>query len=253
MRSRWLFQMGVFLLAGCFGSPQANDSSFVVTIYVAASTRVPVEQIAAAFESETGTRVLVQPGASSMLAKQIQQGGPADLFLSADEASADFLAAKELVAERVDLLTNRLVVIVPATASRLSIKQLRDLADPAVKKLALAEPGVPAGEYGRAALRFARILEDVKPRLVGAIDVSATLQLVARGEVDAGIVYATDARNNSKVRIALEIDPKAHPPIRYPLLLLRPRPDTAARRLYKFMSSEKAAALFRQAGFGVVQ
>jgi molybdate transport system substrate-binding protein len=111
---------------------------------------------------------------------------------------------------------------------------------------------VPAGEYARQALHKAGVWDKVEGRVVGGIDVRATLQFVARGEAEAGLVYRTDARDQTKVHVAVEVDPGLHEPIRYPLVLLRREPmKEAARRFYDYLGSEKSAAAFERAGFGV--
>jgi molybdate transport system substrate-binding protein len=243
-----------FVAAGCGphdggSAPQPGP----VVVFAAASTKEAVEQAAREFQRETGIPVEVSLGPSSGLAKQIEQGASADLFLSADQASADYLAEKRLVSDRRDLLTNRLVVVVPAD-SDLGVHELRDLADPRIRRLALAEPKVPAGEYARQALRKDGVWDQVEGRVVGGTDVRATLQFVARGEAEAGLVYATDALGESRVRVAVRVDPKLHEPIRYPLVLLWREPMTeAARRLYDYLGSEKSAGVFERAGFGVVR
>ena len=235
------------ILSGCSGSEHPPDR---VVIFAAASTTEAVQQTSKDFQAETGIAVEVSLGPSSGLAKQIEAGGGADLFLSADEASADYLADKQLVAQRRDLLTNRLVVVVPAD-SDITIKALRDVADPRIRRLALAEPKVPAGEYARQALRNVDVWDKVSERVVGGIDVRATLQFVIRGEAEAGLVYRTDALAESRVRVALEIDPKLHEPIRYPLVLIRRESiKESAWRYYDYLGSEKAAAVFQRFGFG---
>jgi molybdate transport system substrate-binding protein len=224
-----------------------------VPIFVAASTKVAVEQIAADFNKETGIGVEVVPGPSSGLVKQIEQGAKAELFLSADQASADRLAEKGLIDERRNLLTNTLVVIVPADSS-LEIKDLNALADASVKRLAVAEPKVPAGEYARDALTKAGILDKVQDKFVGGIDVKATLQFVARGEADAGFVYLTDAIGNSQVKVAFQVPADLHRPIEYPLVLLKQgTADAGAKRLYEYLGSEKAAKVFEGARFGLAR
>jgi molybdate transport system substrate-binding protein len=241
-----------FVLAGC--GPDRGGSARQpgpVALFAAASTKEAVEQAAKDFRGETGIPVEVSLGPSSGLAKQIEQGAPADLFLSADQASADYLAARQLVSERRDLLTNRLVVVVPAD-SEIGVTELRDLTGPRIQRLALAEPKVPAGEYARQALRKAGVWDQVEGRVVGGIDVRAALQFVARGEADAGLVYRTDALGDSRVRAAVQVDPGLHDPIRYPLVLLRREPmKEGARRFYDYLGSEKSAGVFERAGFGV--
>lgn len=240
-------------LAGCVTRPAGDgDKPESVTIFVAASTREAVEQIAKDFQAETGSAVEISPGPSSALAKQIDQGAPADLFLSADEPTADYLAGKGLVERRRVLLRNRLVVVVPVE-SNVQLQELADVADPQIKKLALAVEKVPAGEYSRQALAKAGVWEKVRDRVVSGTDVRVTLQLVERG-ADAGMVYYTDAAVSSGVRVALEVDPKLHTPIEYPLVLVRrDRVKDAARKFYDYVSSEKAAETFRRAKFEVAR
>ena len=193
----------------------------------------------------------VSPGPSSKLAKQIVEGAPADLFLSADQANADYLGEKGMIAQRRDLLGNRLVVVVPADSS-IAVSRLADLARADVKQLALAVEKVPAGEYAREALRAVGVWQSVEGKVVGGEDVRATLAFVERG-ASAGIVYATDPMGNSKVRVALHIDSALHRPVRYPLVLVkRASANPGAAKLYEYMTSEAAKAEFRRAGFEVL-
>ncbi len=179
-------------LAGCGASkPQ-------VIVFAAASTQETIQAIGRDFEAQTGTHVTSSFSASSTLARQIEQGAGADLFLSADEHWADYLADKGVVLERRDLLANRLVVVTPADQP-LPLRNLADLADDKVKHLALALDPVPAGRYAREALKNAGIWEQVQQRVREAGDVRATLTLVVRGEAEAGLVYATDAAASDKV------------------------------------------------------
>ena len=149
--------------------------------------------------------------ASSTLARQIEQGADADLFLSADERWADFLSEKGLADQRRDLLANRLVIVCPTTQS-IHLDRVADLAGSEVKRLALALDPVPAGHYAREALEKAGIWEQVKGRVREAGDVRATLAIVERDEADAGIVYATDAVTSKKVRMVLEVPEDLHAP-----------------------------------------
>ena len=234
------------ILAGCSSKPSG------VRIFAAVSTRESLEAVAHDFESRTGVPVTCNFAGSSTLARQIEQGADAELFLSADERWADDLADKGLVAQRRDLLSNRLVVVTPADRP-LKLSQLADLQGAEVKHLALALDPVPAGHYAREALQKAGCLPRIDKRVRECGDVRATLALVARDEADAGIVYATDALTSDKVRVALEVPEELHSPIRYPLVLLR-RGDasTTARALYDFLDGETARDHFRKAGFQVV-
>jgi molybdate transport system substrate-binding protein len=241
-RSLVLFSF-LLALTGC------ASKSPSIRIFAAVSTREAVEQIARDFEDQNGTAVACSFAASSMLARQIEQGADADLFLSADERWADYLADKGLVAECHDLLANRLVIVTPASHP-LRLHTVADLSSSEVKRLALAFDPVPAGHYSREALQKAGIWEQIKERVREAGDVRATLAVVERDEADAGIVYATDAATSNKVRTALEVPEDLHAPIRYPLVLLR-RNSPAARALYDFLGGDTAGARFRKAGFQV--
>jgi molybdate transport system substrate-binding protein len=242
-----LVLIGVFLASGL----SVRAENVPLKMYVAASTKEAVEIVVAQFQAQSGFTVEVSPGPSSKLAKQIVEGGPADLFLSADQANADYLADKRLVAERRNLLGNRLVVVVPSD-SRAEIGSLTDLGGDGFQQLALALEKVPAGEYARQALNKAGVWQRVEKKVIGGEDVRATLAFVERG-ASAGIVYATDPIGTSKVRVALEIAPDLHSPIEYPLVLIkRPSMNPGAAKLYEYMRSEPAKAVFRKAGFEVL-
>jgi molybdate transport system substrate-binding protein len=241
-----LLAIGLLLgLVGCTRQPAG------VRIFAAASTQEAIQQSARDFENQTGTPVLCSFAASSTLARQIEEGADADLFLSADERWADYLTDKGLDAQRRDLLANRLVVVTPAEHP-LTLQRLADLSGAEVKHLALALDPVPAGTYAREALKKAGVWEQVKDRVRGAGDVRATLALVERDEVEAGIVYATDAGISKKVQVALEVPAELHAPIRYPLVMLRRPGDRApARAFYDFLGGETARAHFRKMGFQI--
>jgi molybdate transport system substrate-binding protein len=248
---RRLFRLAILaiLFAGCSSAAQKPDEKVVV--FAAASTRHALEDLAATFQREAAITVQVVPGPSSSLAKQIELGGHADLFLSADQASAERVSAQGLVEKRRNLLTNRLVLIVPAD-SPLKIADLPGLLTEKVHRIAIAEPKVPAGEYARESLRKLDLLTKLEGKFVGGVDVTATLQLVALGEADAGFVYRTDTLGNSKVRIEFEVDPQLHRPIEYPLLLLKSAAaKPAAGRFYDYLGSSTAWDVFRRLGFGI--
>jgi molybdate transport system substrate-binding protein len=246
--NRSLLAFAILLgLAGC-SAPKPPG----VTVFAAISTKDALEPIGRDFEAQTGTTVTCSFAASSTLARQIEQGAGADLFLSADERWADYLADKGLAAERRDLLANRLVVVTPAERP-LQLHRLVDLAGADVKHLALALDPVPAGHYAREALAKAGIWEQVKDRVHESGDVRATLAVVARGEAEAGLVYATDVAATDKVRVALEVPESLHTPIRYPVVLIRRTGgSTSARAFYDFLDSETAQQHFRKAGFQIL-
>jgi molybdate transport system substrate-binding protein len=238
--------LGLCLLAGCGGPPRE-----AVTVYAAASTREALQEIAADYQAQTGTGVALNLGPSSTLARQIAQGGSADLFLSADKRWADYLAEKDLVADRRDLLTNRLVVIVPVE-STVRTADLAALDSPEVTRLALAGPEVPAGRYAREALARAGVWDRVRGRVLEGGDVRAALTYVARVEAEAGLVYASDVVDNPRVRVAFEVPAALHTPIRYPLVRIRGTPrEVAAQAFAAYLASPAAVASFRRYGFGL--
>ena len=200
-------------------------------------------------------RVSVTAEATSRLARQVMEGAPADLFFSADEAWMDALAAQGHLepGTRVVLLSNRLVVVVPRDAA-VTPQALEELAHPRWERVALTGPSVPLGRYARAALSSAKSWDAVRPRLAEADNARAALAWVARGEADVGVVYETDARAEPRVRVAFVVPASLHPRVTYPAAVLRgaTSPDTA-RAFLAFCRSPPAAALFRGAGFSVVE
>ncbi len=224
------------------------------TLFAAASTTDAITAIAAAFSA--GEHGSLRPvfAASSTLAQQIVRGAPADLYLSANGAWMDFLAARGAIEadSRVDVLSNRLVLIAPAD-STLSIRIAADFdLAPALGKgrLVMGEPShVPAGTYAKAALQTLGVWPQVAPKVAYMADVRAALALVGRGEAVAGIVYATDAAVSAKVRIVDMFPPDSHPPITYPLAIVAGRRTPATVALYAFLRGTEAQAIFRAHGF----
>jgi molybdate transport system substrate-binding protein len=240
-------------LVGCGRSSEPATTAAPVTIFAATSTRTAIEEIAAKFRASTDIAVTCETDASSTLARQIEHGANADLFLSADEEWADDLKDKGLVGQRRTLLTNRLVVVVPADG-KLAVKKLADVAGAGVKRLAIAADGVPVGRYARRALRKDGLWESVRERSLEGKDVAAVLLYVARGEADAGFVYVTDALANDKVRVAYEVPEDLTGPIRYPLVVVRrERPNANATRLADYLAGDSAGEVFRKAGFGLAR
>jgi molybdate transport system substrate-binding protein len=189
-------------------------------------------------------------GASGALARQIEQGAPVDLFLSAAPQPMDQLAAKGLVipGTRRNLLRNDVVLIVPAHHAVLDFAAL---AAPAVKQIALGDPAsVPAGEYGREVLTSLGLWEQVRPKLVLAKDVRQVLAYVATGNVDAGIVYATDARQSADVQVAAVAPESSHTPVLYPAAVIKGTRDTAAARDFLgFLGGPYGREIFTARGF----
>jgi molybdate transport system substrate-binding protein len=236
-------------LGGCRSGPQDATAESPVLALVAASTKDAVEEAAAAFEKAGGAPVTVSAEDSSRLAAQIVNGAPAHLFLSANEKWADHVRDNGFAAEVAPLLGNSLVIVVPR-GNPAGVHEAADLAGPVVRHLAVAGPTVPAGIYARQALKSLGLWERIEARVVSGDNVRVTLTYVERGEAEAGIVYATDARVSDAVENVCTFAAKTHDPIRYPLVLLKAGAGhAAARRFYDFLRSEAAADVFRKYGF----
>ena len=230
-----------------------EETSFPeINVFAAASLTEALQEIAAAYEKAGGGRLVLNLEASSVLARQIQEGAPADLFFSADEAKMDSLeeAGLLLAGTRRSLLSNTLVVVVPAD-SKLKIDGPKDLAGSKVRGLALAEPQtVPAGIHAAEYLRAKKIWNRVSDRIVPTENVRAALAAVESGNVDAGIVYRTDAGISKKVRIAYEVPAAQGPKISYPVAALaRSEQRATARELLVYLESPAALDVFRKHGF----
>ena len=199
-----------------------------------------------------GTKVLLNFGASGALLAQIAKGAPVDVFASADQETMDQAVAQRRVdaPDRRDFVSNRLVLVVPASSAR-APAALADLADTAFGRVAIGQPAsVPAGRYARAALEKAGLWTSVAPRTIAAQSVRQALDYVARGEVDAAFVYATDAAiAPDRVRIAFAVPTDV--PIRYPIAALaKARNRAEAARFVDFVASDVARAVLAKHGFG---
>ena len=223
-----------------------------ITVFAAASLADALGELADSYHAATGDTVRLNLGASSLLARQIQEGAPADLFFSADDAKMDELARAGLIdaATRRSLLSNALVVVVPADRP-LRVAAPADLAAPAVRRLAVAEPAtVPAGIYAREYLERAGLWPNLAPKIVAAENVRAVLATVANGDADAGFVYRTDALVSKRVRVAWVVPPDQGPRISYPAAVLRGAANPAgARRLLAWLESPAVRAVFTKHGF----
>ena len=223
-----------------------------LNVFAAASLTDALQEIAAGYEKGGGDLIVLNLGASSALARQIQEGAPADLFLSADEEKMNGLERQKLLlpGTRKSVLSNTLVVVVPAD-STLKIAGVKDLARPGIRALALAEPQtVPAGIYAKEYLRRQGIWSQVIDRVIPTENVRAALAAVESGNADAGIVYRTDAGISKKVRIAWEVPRAEGPAISYPFAILAgSERKEAARRFLAHLESPAARAVFRKHGF----
>jgi molybdate transport system substrate-binding protein len=224
-----------------------------VLVFAAASATEALQEIGPVFTKEQGHTVEFAFGASSDLARQAIAGAPADAFLSADTAKLDQVEKAGLVqaGTRVDLLSNRLVVVVPADSKR----QLGSAADlRQVKRLSLADPAaVPAGLYAKAWLEKVGVWKELEPRVVPALDVRAALSAVEAGRVDAGLVYATDAAMSKRVRVAFTIPEADGPRILYPAAALsKGKASEAGAAFVRFLRTDTARRIFERHGFIVL-
>jgi molybdate transport system substrate-binding protein len=227
-----------------------------VRVSAAASLADALKEIGSAYETKSGDKLVFNLGASNMLARQIEEGAPVDIFFSADEAKMDGLAKKGLVVAetRRSRLSNALAVVV-ATDGAPAIMTPQDLAAAAVKRLALADPkAVPAGIYARQWLEKIGLWAAVESKVVPTENVRAALAAVEAGNAQAGVVYRTDAAISKKVRIAFVVPPEVGPPISYSVALLKDAksPD-AARRFLEHLGNAEAAGVFEKFGFIVLK
>ena len=229
-----------------------------VTVFAAASMKNALDAANAEWAKQSGNETTVSYAASSALAKQIEGGAPADLFISADLAWMDYVAGKKLIKEdtRTNLLGNRLVLVAPADkATPVEIKQGFDLAKLVGDgKLAMgAVDSVPAGKYGKAALEKLGVWSSVEGKVAGAESVRAALVLVSRGEAPYGIVYQTDAAADQGVKIVGTFPQESHEPIIYPVAILSESKSPASAAYLDFLKSAKAAPFFEKQGFTILK
>jgi len=225
-----------------------------INVYAAASLKDALDDIIKQYQAESGNTAVGVYAASSTLAKQIENGAPADIFISADLDWMNYLETRKLLQPntRLNLLRNRLVLIAPGDSRiETEIKPGFPLAELLGDgRLAMADPeSVPAGKYGRAALENLGVWASVAKRIARAENVRAALVLVARGEAPLGIVYRTDALAEKKVRIIGEFPAETHPPIVYPAAMVASAQSSAARRFLSFLSSPPARKIWEKFGF----
>jgi molybdate transport system substrate-binding protein len=244
------FLLCLLLLAGAQVGSAAS-----VTVFAAASLTDSLAKIAAQYERETHDKIVFNFAGSSLLAQQIEEGAPADIFFSADDAQMERLQNKGLVlaATRRSRLSNLLVIIVAADSS-LSMASPRDLAAPSVRRVALADPqAVPAGVYAREYLRKENLWAAIEPKVVPTANVRGALAAVESGDVEAAIVYKTDAAISKKVKIAFEVPRADGPKISYPMVVLKDAPEpAAAKRFLQYLNSPAAGKVFAEFGFIVL-
>lgn len=235
-------------------SAWADDNNKPLIVFAAASLTDSLQKVSDAYTKATGQRVKLSFAASSALARQIEAGARADVFISADQEWMNYLEQKQLIdlRTRADVLGNRLVLIAPADRS-IAV----ELAHPTNIVAALGPKGrlatgdpdsVPAGKYAKAAFTALGYWKELEPRLARAENVRVALSYVARGETLLGVVYATDAAVEPRVRVVVEFPSHTHPAITYPVAATRTA-NAATAKYLAFLRRAKARAVFENAGF----
>ena len=223
-----------------------------ITVFAAASLTDSLKEIVTGYEKQSGDKIIFNFGASSTLARQIEEGAPADIFFSADEAKMDGLAKKGLIdtTTRKSRLGNSLVVVIAAD-SALQIQSAGGLTNASVKKIALADPkAVPAGIYAKAWLTQQQLWPVIEPKVVPTENVRGALAAVESGNVDAGVVYKTDAGISKKVKIAYEAPVQDAPDISYPMALVKGSKQPEAAKIFlNYLDSKEAGDIFKKFGF----
>ena len=234
------------LLAGCRKAQHPT-----LTLSIAASLQDAIVEVESSYQHDRGqVEFRNNFGASGTLAREIEQGAPVDAILSAGTKPIDDLQAKGLLVAgtRADLLRNSLVLIAPQDSK---LAGFDDLAQPAVRLVAMGDPAsVPAGQYGLETLNALKLYDKIKSKIVLGKDVRQVLTYVETGNVDAGLVYATDARISTKVRVVAVAPESSHHPIVYPVAVVAgSRNQQAARDFIAYLSSPAARAIFIKHGF----
>jgi molybdate transport system substrate-binding protein len=247
---------GLVIASLCFAFVPVAAGAADITVFAAASLSDALGEIGKSWDAQTGHQAAISFAASSVLARQIEASGGADIFISADRDWMDYLDKHNLIESRSrrDLLGNHLVLIEPASARlELRIAPQFDLAGALHgERLAVADPdSVPAGKYAKAALTMLGVWPAVADHLAKAENVRVALAYVARGETPFGIVYTTDALSEPRVRIAGTFPDATHPPIVYPAALTKGANPLAASFL-AWLNGPQARAVFLKDGFVVL-
>ena len=214
-----------------------------VNVFAAASLADSLKRVTVQYEKHSADKLVFNLGASSMLARQIEEGAPADIFFSADKGLIE-------TATRRSRLSNTLVIIIPAKGG-VAASSPGDLTNPKIKRVALGDPrAVPIGVYAKAYLQKLGLWGEIEPKVVPTENVRAALSAVEAGDADASIVYKTDAMISKKVKISYAVPAGEGPKISYPMALLKgTKEPEAAMRFLSYLESEEAGKVFEQYGF----
>lgn len=255
---RKLLLCTLLLATSIVGSVTASAQQNQLMIFAAASLKNALDEANAGYSRDNGQGTTTSYAASSTLAKQIEAGAPAEIFISADLDWMDYLAEKNLIkpGTRIDLLGNKLVLIAPANSTlELAIAPNFPLAEVlGNERLAMADPrGVPAGKYGKAALEALGVWSSVTEKLAPAENVRAALLLVSRGEAPLGIVYQPDAVADKGVKILGTFPENTHPPIIYPIAAVAASTNPGDTSYIAYLRSPAARAAFEKQGFTLLE
>jgi molybdate transport system substrate-binding protein len=227
-----------------------------VTVFAAASLTDALKETATAYQKQSDDKISFNFGASSLLERQIEEGAPADVFFSADEAKMDTLAAKDLIMKetRKSRLSNSLVIVTSAD-SELKITSPADLTNPKIRRIALADPkAVPAGVYSKTFLEKEKLWLDVESKVVPVDNVRAALAAVESGNIEVGMVFKTDAAISKKVKVAYEVPASAGLKISYPMAVTKNAKQVeSAKKFVEYLASDDAAKIFEKYGFIVLK
>jgi len=240
---------GVFLWAG--GSREEKSDVSPVIIFAAASTVDVMQDLADLFKGKTGYTVLISPASSGILAKQLEEGAQADIFISASKKWMDYTVNLEMVDESRAMAGNRMVLIAPSDSTDQSVEIAGSLDFPAsfAGRLSIGDPEhVPAGAYARESLVYFHWYDSLLPRLLPAANVRAALAVVELGECERGIVYRTDALKSDKVKVIGTFPSESHSDVSYYCGLLK-QAGHGGREFYAFLAGDEAAAVFEKYGF----
>jgi molybdate transport system substrate-binding protein len=236
--------------------PATAQQRTSLTVSAAISLSPALTEIKTVYQSSNpNVNITYNFGASGALAQQIQQGAPVDIFFGAATKQMDALQQANLLLNqtRRNLLTNRLVLIAPK--NRAVVSDFKQLTDAKIKKIAIGEPkSVPVGQYAQEMLTKLGLWQQIKPKLVFGNNVRQVLTFVESGNVDAGIVYATDAKTSDKVTVQLTAATNLHSPIVYPLAVIRnSRNQAVAKAFVEFLAGDRAKIVFQKYGFGLAR
>jgi len=243
------------IASSAFAGTAKESTSKEITVSAAISLKNSFEEIGKIYESQYGTKCIFNFGASGDLMKQIAGGAPVDIFASAAKKDMDEADKKGFTVadSRADLASNSLVLVVPAQAKS-TLKSFEGLNSADIKKIATGNPkSVPAGRYAEEVFNFYKIFPSIKEKLIYTENVRQVLDYVARGEVDAGVVYATDAAVRSKEVIVIATAPdSSHKPVVYPIAVIKgSKSEAEAKKFIALVMSQEGKAILKKYGFKV--